>query len=66
MRAKLDGFNLIDKEVIFQALPFRSGGNHFGGHMEFDENGYLFLSVGERGNRSNAQTLSNQSGRSSV
>jgi len=63
MRARLDGFNLVDKEIIFQALPFRSGGNHFGGHMEFNDEGYLFLSVGERGNRSNAQTLSNQSGK---
>ena len=63
MRARLDGFNLVDKEIIFQALPFRSGGNHFGGHMEFDEEGYLFLSTGERGSRNNAQTLSNQSGK---
>ena len=63
MRARLDGFNLIDKEIIFQALPFRSGGNHFGGHMEFNDEGYLFLSVGERGSRNNAQTLSNQSGK---
>jgi glucose/arabinose dehydrogenase len=63
MRARLEGNSLIDKEVIFQALPFRSGGNHFGGHMEFDEKGYLFLSTGERGSRNNAQTLSNQSGK---
>lgn len=63
MRARLDGFNLVDKEVIFQALPFRTDGRHFGGHMEFNDEGYLFLSVGERGNRINAQTLSNQSGK---
>jgi len=31
--------------------------------MEFDTMGYLYLSVGERGNRSNAQTLANQSGK---
>jgi glucose/arabinose dehydrogenase len=62
-RARLDGFNLVDKEIIFQALPFRSSGNHFGGHMEFDSEGYLFLSTGDRGSRNNAQTLSNQSGK---
>ena len=63
LRARLDGFNLVDKEIIFQALPFRSGGNHFGGHMEFNDEGYLFLSVGDRGSRGNAQILSNQSGK---
>ena len=63
MRAKLDGFNLTEKEVIFQATPFVNGGNHFGGRMEFDRDGYLYLSVGERGTRSNAQKLSNHSGK---
>lgn len=63
MRAKLGGFNLINKQVIFQATPFLKGGNHFGGRMEFDKEGYLYLSVGERGKRENAQTLSNHSGK---
>jgi glucose/arabinose dehydrogenase len=31
--------------------------------MEFDSEGYLFLSTGDRGSRNNAQTLSNQSGK---
>jgi len=63
MRAKLGGFNLINKEVIFQAEPFLKGGNHFGGPMEFDKDGYLYFSVGERGKRANAQTLKNHSGK---
>lgn len=63
MRAKLGGFNLINKEVIFQAEPFLSGGNHFGGRMEFDKEGFLYFSVGERGKRENAQTLKNHSGK---
>ena len=63
MRAKLEGFNLTNKEIIFQATPFASGGNHFGGRMEFDKEGYLYLSVGERGTRSNAQSLKNHSGK---
>lgn len=63
MRAKLGGFNLINKEVIFQAEPFLSGGNHFGGRMEFDKEGFLYFSVGERGNRENAQTLKNHCGK---
>jgi len=59
----LGGFNLINKKVIFQATPFASGGNHFGGRMEFDREGYLYLTVGERGTRKNAQTLKNHSGK---
>ena len=31
--------------------------------MEFDRAGYLYFSVGERGNRKNAQTLKNHSGK---
>jgi aldose sugar dehydrogenase len=63
MRAKLDGFNLIEKEIIFQALPVLTGGQHFGGPMEFDNEGYLYLSVGERGRQNNAQMLENHSGK---
>ncbi len=63
MRAKLGDFNLTNKEVIFQAAPYEDGGRHFGGRMEFDDEGYLFFSVGDRGNRPNAQTLENHSGK---
>ncbi|MBS0000294.1 MAG: PQQ-dependent sugar dehydrogenase [Cyclobacteriaceae bacterium] len=63
IRAKLDGFDLVEREVIFQALPFLSGGQHFGGSMEFDQNGNFYLSVGERGRRDNAQTLDNHAGK---
>ncbi len=63
MRAKLGGFNLINKQVIFQAQPFVSGGNHFGGRMEFGKDGKLYFSVGERGSKENAQTLKNHAGK---
>jgi glucose/arabinose dehydrogenase len=63
MRAKLDGLNLTQKQVIFQAEPLLSGGNHFGGRMDFDKNGYLYFTVGERDRRENAQNLKNHSGK---
>jgi len=63
MRARLDRFSLIDQEVIFQAEPYLSGGQHFGGRIEFDDDGYLYISVGERGRRNNAQTLENHAGK---
>ena len=63
IRARLDGDELVDQKVIFQAAPFLSGGNHFGGRMEFDRVGFLYLSVGDRGRMSNAQTLQNHAGK---
>jgi glucose/arabinose dehydrogenase len=46
---------LVDAKTIFQAGPPDSGGRHFGGRMVFDREGYLFITVGERGNSSKAQ-----------
>jgi glucose/arabinose dehydrogenase len=63
MRFKLDGNQMTDKEVLFKALPDTQSGVHFGSRIVFDTNGYLFLSVGERGNWDNAQMLTNHSGK---
>jgi glucose/arabinose dehydrogenase len=62
-RARLSGFDLIDQKVIFQAQPYFDGGNHFGGRMSFDSEGYLYFSVGERGRKENAQMLTNHCGK---
>jgi glucose/arabinose dehydrogenase len=51
MRAKLKDGALIDKELIYKASPNSKKGHHFGSRIEFDKNGYLFFSVGDRGNR---------------
>ncbi|PWD97914.1 PQQ-dependent sugar dehydrogenase [Marinilabilia rubra] len=63
MRAKIYGNSLIDKEKIFKAQPNTNSGVHFGCRMAFDENNYLFFSVGERGNPPNAQDLTNHCGK---
>ena len=49
MRAKLDGNQLSDQKVIFEALPYLKTRHHYGSRLEFDRNGYLFVSVGDRG-----------------
>lgn len=49
MRAKLEGNQLTDQKVIFEALPYLSTRHHYGSRLEFDKNGYLFVSVGDRG-----------------
>lgn len=63
MRARLYGNKLIDKEKIFKAQPNTRSGVHFGCQMAFDKDNYLFFSVGERGNSSNAQKLTNHCGK---
>ncbi len=59
MRARLKGNELVDQEVLFKGTPLRDAGQHFGGRIEFDRDGYLYLSVGDRGARENAQDPSN-------
>jgi len=63
MRAKFYGNTLIEKEKIFKAEPDSKRGVHFGCRMAFDEDNYLFFSVGERGNPPNAQDLTNHNGK---
>ncbi|KDE39314.1 PQQ-dependent oxidoreductase, gdhB family [Nitrincola lacisaponensis] len=55
MRARFEDHALVDTELLFEALPRASGGRHFGGRMVFDSDGYLYLSVGDRGEMEKAQ-----------
>ncbi len=50
-RARLEGNNLVDVENIFTALPYLNSGHHYGSRLVFDNNGYLYVSVGDRGYR---------------
>ncbi|SFE37130.1 PQQ-dependent sugar dehydrogenase [Thermophagus xiamenensis] len=63
MRARLKDDQLVDREKIFKATPNTRSGVHFGCRMAFDKDHYLYFSVGERGNPSNAQDLTNHSGK---
>ena len=64
MRAKLTGTTLTDQKVIFEALPYSKTRHHYGSRMAFDKKGYLFFSVGERGNeKENPQSKANDLGK---
>ncbi len=64
MRAKLEGDRLTDQEVIFEAMPYSKRRHHYGSRLEFDQDGFLYFSVGDRGNRSkNPQNLDNHCGK---
>lgn len=61
-RARLMGTALEDVEVIFRALPKSQGGRHFGSRLLFGPEGYLYITLGERGAMSNAQNLNHHGG----
>jgi glucose/arabinose dehydrogenase len=51
MRAKLVDNKLVDQEILYKATPNTKSGNHFGSRLEFDREGYLYFSIGDRFNR---------------
>lgn len=63
IRAQLKNNKLTNIKEIFSATPNTKSGVHFGGRIEFDNDGYLYISAGERGERDNAQDLGNHSGK---
>lgn len=62
-RAKLDDTRLVDLKEIFITNPVVNSSHHFGSRVAFDNDGYLFVTVGERGTMENAQDLSNDYGK---
>lgn len=55
LRGTLTGNELDNVEVIFTATPKTRGGRHFGSRLAFDDEGYLFISLGDRGDKDNGQ-----------
>ncbi len=60
--AEFDGSRLLNLRVLFRAEPKVSGGHHFGGRIVFDREGYIYLTLGERGRDELAQDPSNHAG----
>lgn len=64
MRAKLNNNALIEKEILYKASPNSKKGQHFGSRIAFDNDGYLYFSIGERGEGSlNAQDITRDCGK---
>jgi glucose/arabinose dehydrogenase len=61
-RGKLAGNRLEDTKVVFRQEPKTRGGLHFGGRIVFDRQGYLYLTLGERGQMDRAQRPDNHHG----
>jgi glucose/arabinose dehydrogenase len=64
VRGKLRDGAFVDQQVLFEApaATYRTGNVHFGSRFVFD-NGYLFFSIGERGQMQDAQDLSRPNGK---
>ena len=62
-RYRLRDDRLEDGELLFEARPCGGLTWHFGGRVAFDADGYLFLTVGDRGERENAQRLDSHWGK---
>ena len=64
MCAKLNGDKLEEQKVIFEALPYSKSRHHYGSRLVFGKDGFLYFSVGERGNEKvNPQSLTNDLGK---
>lgn len=63
-RARLEpgADRLTGGEVIFELAPGSSGGRHFGSRIVEGRDGYLYATIGDRGDRPSAQDLSTQNG----
>ena len=63
-RAKLIDDSLQDLEILYRGSPNSRKGQHFGGRMVFDDDYFLYFSIGDRGNRNvNPQDLSIDGGK---
>lgn len=64
LRAKLKNNELVSQELIYKGMPNSSSGHHFGSRIAFDKQGYLFFSIGDRGDRdANPQDLGRDGGK---
>lgn len=61
-RARLRDAALHDLEPLFTAQPFYKQKRHFGSRLVLAD-GYLFITVGDRGNRDLAQSLATHNGK---
>ncbi len=63
IRARLEGNTLVDVQRVFKASPNVKSTPHFGGRIAFDQKGYVYFSIGERGEKEKSQDLNTHQGR---
>jgi len=65
IRATLKNKNLTDHKIIYKANDkyYSNRTIHYGTRIVFDKEGYLYFSIGDRGNRDQAQLLNTPNGK---
>lgn len=64
MKATLSGDQLTDKKVLYKATPNTTKGQHWGSRIVFDNDGHVFFTIGERGERDvNPQDITRDGGK---
>ena len=53
---------LVQWQDLLETRSASGSGRHFGSRIVFDENGYVYFGVGDRGERPNSQDLTNHAG----
>jgi aldose sugar dehydrogenase len=61
-RGKLQGLRLEQWQTLFSLEPKTSAQQHFGSRLVFDRAGYLYITLGDRGDRDRAQDLADAAG----
>lgn len=61
-RARLQGTQLVDWQTLFRLQPKSATGFHFGSRLVFDRDGYLYITLGDRGERQRSQQLDDHAG----
>ena len=55
VRGRIENNQWVDEQKLFVAKPKQRGGRHFGSRLAFDNDGYLYISLGDRGERDTSQ-----------
>jgi glucose/arabinose dehydrogenase len=61
-RGRLAGHRLEGVEILFRQAPKGARGSHFGGRIVFDRAGYVYLTLGDRGEMARAQRPDDHAG----
>lgn len=64
VRARYDeeSHSLTDMEELYVGTPFTEMAHHFGSRIVFDDEGYLYFSIGDRGEKEKAQDITVSNG----
>lgn len=62
LRARLEGHGLRDVQVLFRMQPKSGTSHHFGSRLVFDRKGFLYITLGDRGDKDRAQRLDDHAG----